>query len=56
METAETIDRKCACGNTTARVGSAICVNDTPVTTYTCTQCGHPVWSCELDPSSPCRH
>ncbi len=55
MQTVETIERECACGNDTATVGDALCVNNTPVTTYTCARCGHSVWSCELDPASPCR-
>lgn len=55
MQTVETIERECPCGNDTATVGEALCVNNTPVTAYTCTQCGHSAWSCELDPASPCR-
>lgn len=46
------IERECeGCGHNEAVVGTVECEGQQE-TTWTCTRCQHPVWSCELDPSA----
>lgn len=51
------INRVCkACRYESSIVGTATCTDDNIVTTWTCTRCKHPEWSCETDQAAPCRH